>query len=72
MQEITARRGDFLGKTLVERDIVKSNTEFRRLIEGGAVRDLESGETIDDHTFLLTKNAVFKIGKRRFVRVTLE
>ena len=72
MQEITARHGDFLGKTLVLGGIVKSNTEFRRLIEGGAVRDLESGETIDDHTFLLTKNAVFKIGKRRFVRVRIQ
>lgn len=72
MQKITTRRGDFLGKALVGKGILKSNAEFRRLIEEGAVRDMESGEKIDDHTFLLTKESVFKIGKRRFVRVMIE
>ncbi len=72
VQEITARHGDFLGKTLVQNGILKSNAEFRRLVEEGAVHDMESGETIDDHTFLLTKDAVFRVGKRRFVRVRVQ
>lgn len=72
VEEITAHHGDFLGKTLVGKGILKSNAEFRRLVEEGAVRVLESGEKIEDHTFLLTKGAVFKIGKRRFVRITIE
>ncbi len=72
VQEIVAHRGDFLGKTLVLRGLLKSNAEFRRLVEEGAVRDMESGEKIDDYTFLLTKDSVFKVGKRRFVRVRLQ
>lgn len=72
VQKITVRRGDFLGKALVGEGVLKSNAEFRRLVLEGAVRDMESGEKIDDHTFLLTKESVFKIGKRRFVRVVIE
>lgn len=71
VEEIVAHHGDFLGKTLVRKGILKSNAEFRRLVEEGAVRDMESGEKIEDHTFLVTKETVFKIGKRRFVRVIL-
>ena len=70
-EEISAERGDFLGKTLVKAGIVKSNTDFRRLVEDGAVKNLDTGERVDDHTALVGGGAVYKIGKKRFVKVVV-
>ncbi len=72
VEEITAHGGDFLGKVLVEKGIVGSNNEFRRLVEGGGVSNMDAQEKIDDHTYLLEKDATFKIGKKKFVRIKLE
>ncbi len=69
IQEITARKGDFLGKVLVEKGALGSNSEFRRLVEGGGVTNADTKEKIDDHTYLLEEDATFKIGKKKFVRI---
>jgi len=68
---IKANKGDFLGKVLVKNGVVDSNTEFKRLVNARAVRNMDTGEKIDDHTFLIEENATFKIGKKKFVRVVV-
>jgi tyrosyl-tRNA synthetase len=49
-------------------NIVPSKTEWRRLIENGAVRT-EDDTKISDPNFLPLKTMVLKIGKRRFVKL---
>ncbi len=58
-----------LADILVANNLVPSKSEFRRLIEGGAVTNLESGEKITDPTYVVTETVTLKIGKMTFVRV---
>lgn len=60
-----------LGELLKKKEIVSSMTEWRRLVEEGAVKRLSEGgeeEKITDDTLLATPD-VYKIGKRRFVKI---
>lgn len=57
-----------LADLLVQANIVPSKTEWRRLIENGAVRT-EDDTKISDPNFLPLKTMVLKIGKRRFVKL---
>ena len=71
VQEVIAQKGDFLGKVLLLHGVVASNADFRRLVKEGAVRDMDTGAKIDDHTAILEKDVVLKIGKKRFVRIVV-
>lgn len=60
-----------LGELLKLKGIVSSMTDWRRLVEEGAVKRLAEGgeeEKITDDT-LLAVPGVYKIGKRRFVKI---
>lgn len=60
-----------LGELLKSKEIVSSMTDWRRLVEEGAVKRLTEGgeeEKITDDTLLAT-SGVYKIGKRRFVKI---
>lgn len=70
IQEITLSPGKALVEVLVKAGIVPSKTEWRRLIEGGAIKT-EDDEKINDPNFIPVKTSVLKIGKRRFVRVVV-
>lgn len=72
IQEIRADKGDFLGKKLVQNGLVKSNTEFKRLVLGGAVSNIDTNEKIDDHTMLVEKTTTYKIGKKNFVKIIVK
>lgn len=54
----------------VAKGIVKSKTEWRRLIDEGAVTDVKSGEVVTDHA-AVAENKILKIGKRRFLKVVV-
>jgi len=60
----------WLVKLLVLAEMAKSNSEARRLIQGGGVH--MDGVTVekDDMELVLPVDTVIKVGKRRFVRVT--
>lgn len=70
VMEISFKEGNNLAEILVENKIIPSKTEWRRLIDGGAVRN-EKDEKIEDPNFVPDKTMVLKIGKRRFVKVVL-
>jgi tyrosyl-tRNA synthetase len=67
--EIVIIEGKELGDMLVEGGIVTSKTDWRRLITEGAVTDMEKGEITDPK--IIAYPAIFKIGKKRFVRIVL-
>ncbi|MCE9549041.1 tyrosine--tRNA ligase [Candidatus Nomurabacteria bacterium] len=58
-----------LMNSLVKAKAVSSNSEFRRLVEEGAITNLETGEKIKDVNFTPEKGSRFKIGKHRFVKI---
>lgn len=53
---------------LIENKIILSKGEFRRLMTEGAI-DVD-GETITNVHYKTEKNAIIKIGKRKFVKIT--
>ncbi len=63
-------KGGSLAEALIKAEVIPSKTEWRRLIDGGAVRD-EQDEKIVDTNFAPTKTMILKIGKRRFVKIVV-
>jgi tyrosyl-tRNA synthetase len=67
MPEIRATEGDLLSDVLIKHEIVSSKTDWRRLVEDGAVTDMEGNAVSDPKT--LVQNATLKIGKKRFAKI---
>jgi len=57
---------------VLEGGVVSSKSEFRRLVDQGAVKDTDSGEVIEDVNFEIKKISTYKIGKTRFLRVEVK
>ena len=68
MLEVKFSKGDSLAELLVKAEVVESKADWRRLINGGAVKT-EKDEKIKDPNFIPKETVVLKIGKRRFVKV---
>ncbi len=69
MEEIKAKAGELLSEVLVKNKILPSKSEWRRLVEGGGVHDLEKNSTVTDQNIKISENLTLKIGKKRFVRI---
>ncbi len=52
---------------IIEKGVVSSKTEWRRLVGEGAVTDTETGEKFTEEKEI--KKTTYKIGKKRFVKV---
>lgn len=50
-------------------DVVKSKTEFRRLMTAGAISDAETKDKISNENLKIDKEIVLKIGKKKFVKL---
>ena len=68
IDEIKIEAGVKLIDVLVEKGIVKSKSDFRRLVDEGAVT--LDGEKISDQNALVAAG-VLKVGKKRFVRIII-
>lgn len=69
MTELETEKGKTLMDILVEAKILSSKGEFRRLIEEGAITNLQEDEKITDVNFVPQSGMKFKIGKKRFVKI---
>lgn len=67
-KEIVSSGGALLGELLKNEGVVASMSEWRRLIEGGAVEEVGGG-VIKDGYVKVEKSTIFKIGKKRFVKI---
>jgi tyrosyl-tRNA synthetase len=56
---------------LLESEIVESKSDWRRLVEEGAVTNAETEEKISSVDETIESNIVLKIGKRRFIRIEI-
>ncbi|MEA2715287.1 MAG: tyrosyl-tRNA synthetase [Candidatus Parcubacteria bacterium] len=68
VQEISLVAGEPVSETLIKVGIIASKSEWRRLIEGGGIRD-EDDSKITDPNYSPSETTVLKIGKRRFVKL---
>ncbi|MFA7252393.1 MAG: tyrosine--tRNA ligase [Candidatus Paceibacterota bacterium] len=71
IDEIGAANGDLLSELTVKSGLVKSKGEFRRLVEEGAVSNQETNKKITDPNFKVISTSIFKIGKRRFLKIKI-
>jgi tyrosyl-tRNA synthetase len=70
MTEIEIKEeGKTLMDVLVEVKILSSKGDFRRLVEEGAITDLETDKKLTDVNFVPKSGMKFKIGKKRFVKI---
>lgn len=69
LQDIEIESGKKLGDVLVEKNIVSSKGEFKRLVEGGGVSLNE--DKISDVN-ILAENGVYKVGKRKFIKIIIK
>lgn len=68
--EIKTSSDKELADLLVENEIVSSKTDWRRLVEDGAVADADGNQVTDPK--VKAYNVTLKIGKKRFVKIIVE
>ena len=71
IEELKIKNGDMLMEVLVNAKIVASKSEFRRLVLENAVSNAVSGEKIIDANFKIHSGITLKVGKKRFVKITI-
>jgi tyrosyl-tRNA synthetase len=72
LKEVLVSKGTGLGKILLDNKIVKSNTEWRTLVSEGAVSNAETAEKISLFDFLVSGDITVKVGKRRFLKISVK
>lgn len=72
IDEATVQKGELLSTSTLNAGLVKSKGEFRRLILEGAVTNQETGDKISDPAYEVISTGIYKIGKRRFLKVVIK
>jgi tyrosyl-tRNA synthetase len=72
IDEVEAINGELLSEISLKAGLVKSKGEFRRLVLENAVSNQETGEKITDPNYKIISTAIYKIGKRRFLKVVVK
>ncbi len=72
IETIEAEKGSVLSDILKNASVVASKTEWKRLIEEGAVSNMDTDEKITDQFIKLETSGTYKIGKRRFVKIIVK
>jgi len=67
--EIRAEKGEKLADVLIKEGIIKSKSEWRRLVDEQAIHDLGNKIEINDYHFKVEKETILKIGKKRFIKI---
>ena len=70
IQKVKLAKGEVLSEALIKGRLIPSKAEWRRLIDGGAVRT-EADQKITDPNFNPAKTTILKIGKRRFEKIVI-
>jgi len=69
IEEVVCNTGELLSNVLINNKILKSKSEWRRLIEGNAIHDLIQNKNISDSNTKVTKDLTLKIGKKKFLKI---
>jgi len=71
IENIKAKKNDLLIDIFLSNNIVSSKGEFRRLIEGGAITNLDLDKKISLSTYKV-ESGVYRIGKKRFCKINIQ
>lgn len=71
IEKINTPKDSLLVDIFLEKGIVKSKSDFRRLLQTGSITRLDSKSKINSPDEIAT-SAVYKIGKKRFVKIDVE
>lgn len=69
VEVLKKEKGALFADILTDSGYIKSKTQYRRLVDQGAITDLLSDEKITSYEAALGDPVVLKIGKKRFVRI---
>jgi len=72
IDEAVAANGELLSEVSLKAGLIKSKGEFRRLVSENAVSNQETGEKVTDQNYKIVSTAIYKIGKRRFLKVIVK
>ncbi len=72
IQTIKVSNGSILRDILVKEEVVSSNSDWKRLIDGKAISHADTGEVINDAFIKIEKNLVLRVGKKRFVKIEIQ
>ncbi|MBK5215222.1 MAG: tyrosine--tRNA ligase [Candidatus Pacebacteria bacterium] len=70
IENITVGIKELLVDTFLTNKIVSSKGEFRRLVDGGAITNLDLDKKITSHTEV-SEAGVYRIGKKRFCKINI-
>ena len=68
LPEYTASKEVVLSQVLLEKGIVESIGEFKRLVKEGAIT-VDDGKKITDFNAVISSTTIIKVGKRRFLKI---
>ncbi len=69
--EVSVSKGSSLVGVLVEQALVSSKSDFRRLVEGKAIEQMERGEVVESVDSIINESGTYRIGKKRFIKITV-
>ncbi len=69
--EVRVKKGGLLADAIFDAKLVASKSEFRRLIDEGAIK-IDGEERITDPFYKIEISIVLKIGKHRFIKLVAE
>ena len=72
MEVIQGNAGESLVDVLINKKVLTSKGEWRRLVEQNAIHDLENDTRITDANFKVEKDLTLKIGKKRFIKIIVK
>jgi tyrosyl-tRNA synthetase len=72
IETVEAEAGEKLSDILVKSKTVSSKTDLRRLVKEGAVKNLDTEETVTSPDLKVEKTVSLKIGKHRFIKIEVK
>lgn len=71
IMEIQVERGGSIRDALVKAEVVSSNADWKRLVEGNAISVVGTDEVISDIFLKASDSVTLRIGKKRFVKMVV-
>lgn len=70
IEQVKAQKDELLVDVLLREKFIPSKTEFRRLVDAGAIRK-DGEEKLTDTLMKINETLVLKVGKHRFVKIVV-
>lgn len=71
VENIFANSQELLIDIFLNNKIVSSKTDFRRLVDSGAITNLDLGQKVNSYVENV-KSGVYRIGKKRFIKINIK